>query len=109
MPSLILSRFCAKITSLLEQKSQLGNEKRQKDLFSEETRQQMKVNQKLLDLQAEAEIPELGPIKAIEKQEMRLQREAAQGSTRASSIYSSLNISHLMKTKMKKSGIKSRS
>ena len=77
---------------VLEQKSQLEIEKRQRELKLEKTKMQMEMemHQKLLDLQAEAEIAEMESKKALEQHEMRLQIEEAEGSVRAVSICPSL-------------------
>ena len=77
---------------VLEQKSQLEIEKRQRELKIEKTKKQMEMemHQKLLDLQAEAEIAEMESRKAFEQHEMRLQIEEAEGSVRALSICPSL-------------------
>ena len=75
---------------VLEQKSQLEIEKRQRELKLEKTKMQMEMHQKLLDLQAEAEIAEMESRKALEQHEMRLQIEEAEGSVLAVSICSSL-------------------
>ena len=77
---------------VLEQKSQLENEKRQRELKLEKAKKQMEkeMNQKLLDLQAEAEIAEKESRKALEQHEIGLQIEVAEASVRASSICPSL-------------------
>ena len=73
---------------LMDQKSQMEIEKRERELELEKTR--MEIEKKLQELQAESEIAELKRKKAFERQQMRLQIEEAEGSFRASSICPSL-------------------
>ena len=77
---------------VLEQKSQLDIEKRQRQLKLEKIKKQieMEMQQKLLDLRAEAEIAELESRKALEQHERRLQIEEAERSVRVLSICPSL-------------------
>ena len=76
--------------NVLERKSQMEIEKRQRELGLEKTKKQMEMSQKLFDLQAEAEIAEMESRKALEQHELRLQIEEAEGSFRAPSICPSL-------------------
>ena len=73
---------------LMDQKSQMEIEKRERELELEKTC--MEMEKKLQELQAESEIAELKRKKAFERQQMRLQIEEAEGSFRASSICPSL-------------------
>ena len=89
--------------NVLKQKTKLEIEKRQRELKLKKTKKQMEremeMHQKLLDLQAEAEIAEIESKKALEQHEMRLQIEEAEGSVRALSICPSLMSLTLEKVK----------
>ena len=75
---------------LMDQTSQMEIEKRERELELKKTRREMEMEKKLQELQAESEIAELKRKKAFERQQMRLQKEGAEGSIRASSICPSL-------------------
>ena len=87
---------------VLEQKSQLEIEKRQRELKLEKAKEQMELemHQKPLDPQAEAEIAEKKSRKALEQHEIRLQIEEAEASVRASSICPSLMSLNMKKTQL---------
>ena len=80
---------------LIDQKSQMEIEKRERELEPEKTlreiernleRQQIEMEERLHELQAESEIADLKRKKAFERQQMQLQIEEVEGSIRASSI-----------------------
>ena len=69
---------------LMDQKLQMETEKRKHEWELEKTRGELEKG-KVQELQAESEIVELKHKRALERQQLRLQIEEAEGSIRASS------------------------